>query len=102
VPNLGKIIDGEGIVKKFKLSTSLSCLNFVLFNYKGQITRYKNEIEILEEFFGLREQMYTRRKEYMLSKLRKEFEILENKVRFIQCVISEEIKVSRVKRQILL
>ena len=43
--------------------------------------------------------MYERRKEYMLAKLQKEYQTLLNKVRFIQGVISEEIKINRVKRR---
>jgi DNA topoisomerase II len=50
VPGLKKLSDAE-IEKDFKLSTSLSCSNFVLFNRDYKIRRYANEIEILEEFF---------------------------------------------------
>jgi len=35
----------------------------------------------------------------MLAKLQKEFQTLFNKVRFIQGVISEEIKINRVKKR---
>lgn len=40
VPKLKEIIEKEGIEKKFKLSTSLSMNNYVLFNYEGVIKRY--------------------------------------------------------------
>ena len=53
----------------------------------------------MQEFFVLRKQLYERRKEYMLAKLQKEFQTLFNKVRFIQGVISEEIKINRVKKR---
>ena len=52
----------------------------------------------MQEFFVLRKNLYERRKEFMLAKLLKEFETISNKVRFILCMISEEIKISRVKR----
>lgn len=101
VPKLADIMRGEGIEKKFKLASSISANNYVLFNYEGQIRRYLNEEEILKEFYVLRIALYERRKEYMLSRLRKEVETLSNKVRFILGVISEEIKVNRVKRRVI-
>ena len=53
----------------------------------------------MKEFFVLRKSLYERRKEHMLARLLKEYETLSNKVRFIQGVISGEIKVSRVKKR---
>lgn len=88
---LQQIIRKEGIVKFFKLQTSLSASNQVLFNDKGQIYRYKTEKDIMNEWFGLRSTLYERRKDYMLAKLKKEHEMLVNKVRFIRAVIEETI-----------
>jgi len=64
MPKLQEIIEKEGIEKKLKLVSSLSGNNFVLFNSKGKIQRYQDEREIMEEFFGLREKLYTKRKEF--------------------------------------
>ena len=102
VPKLQEIIEKEGIEKKFKLSTSISTNNYVLFDHRGVIRKYQNEAEILHEFFGLRKTLYERRKEYLLAKLRKEFETISNKVRFILAVINEEIKINKVKRKLVL
>ena len=55
----------------------------------------------MKEFFGQREALYSRRKEYMLARLSKDYEILVNKVKFIQGVIAESLKINRVKRKIL-
>ena len=38
----------------------------------------------------------------MLARLRKEYEILVNKVKFIQAVIAESLKINRVKRKIII
>lgn len=101
VPKLQDIIKGEGIEKKFKLSSSISANNYVLFDYEGKIKRYPSEQEILSEFFFLRKTLYERRKEYMLKKLKKEFETISNKVAFILGVINEQIKISRVKKRVI-
>lgn len=50
-------------------------------------------------WFGLRANLYERRKEYLLARLEKEHETLRNKVRFIQSVISGDIVINRVKRK---
>ncbi len=55
----------------------------------------------MKEFFGQREALYSRRKEYMLARLSKDYEILVNKVKFIQGVIAESLKINKVKRKIL-
>jgi DNA topoisomerase-2 len=102
IPKLQEIMEKEGgIEKKFKLSTSLSTNNYVLFNYRGQIQRYSGAEQILAEFFDLRKEMYDRRKAYMLSKLMKDCETLANKVRFILAVIADEIRINKVKRRLI-
>lgn len=91
-----------GIEKYFKLSTTISTNNYVLFDYTNKISRYFSTLDIMNEFFKLREALYQRRKEYILAKLRKEFETIENKVRFILAIINEEIVVNKVKRKTVL
>ena len=45
----------------------------------------------MKEFFQHREPLYKQRKAFMMARLKKEHELLVNKVKFIQGVISEEI-----------
>jgi DNA topoisomerase-2 len=99
IPKLAEIIEKEGIEKKFKLASSISTNNYVLFDHSGKIKRYGGEDEIMQEFFVLRKELYTRRKDYLLAKLRKERETINSKVRFIMGVIEETIKVNRVKKR---
>jgi DNA topoisomerase II len=82
----------------FKLQTTISLSNFVLFNSNGRIAKYASEIDILKEFFGLRKELYHNRKEFLLARLQKDYEMLFNKVKFIQAVIADTIKVRKVKR----
>ena len=89
VPKLQEIMAEEGgILKKFKLQTSMSTSNFVLFNHKKQINRYKSEGDILKEWYNLRLDLYHKRKKHQLQKLKKDYEILKNKVRFITGIIN--------------
>lgn len=73
----------QDIIKTFKLQSSISCNNFVLFSSERKVKRYKNPSEIMTEHFELRREVYEKRKEYMMAQLTKRSRLLENKVRFI-------------------
>ena len=92
-----KFVSGD-LDKKLKLQTSLQLTNMVLFNHKGKLKKYASTKEILNEFFDLRISFYDKRKNYLISRLRRDLEILSNKCRFIRAVIDEEIKVRNVKK----
>ena len=100
VPKLSEMAnDDQKIMKTFKLVTTISGSNYVLFDHRGKIARYASEIDIMKEFFNLRKDLYQQRKEYCLAKLQKDYEILFNKVKFIQAVIAGTVTINKVKRQ---
>ncbi|KAG6654498.1 DNA topoisomerase 2-like isoform X1 [Carya illinoinensis] len=88
----------EGLLKKFKLTTTISTSNMHLFDPKGVIKKYDTPEQILEEFFHLRLAFYEKRKNFLLEKREMELLKLENKVRFILAVVNGEIIVSNRKR----
>ncbi|KAL6515775.1 DNA topoisomerase 2 [Orobanche hederae] len=88
----------EGLLKKFKLTTSINTTNMHLFDPKGAIKKYETPEQILEEFFYLRLEFYGKRKNVVLENLESELLKLENKVRFILGVVNGEIIVSNRKR----
>ncbi|KAH7527912.1 hypothetical protein FEM48_Zijuj05G0016600 [Ziziphus jujuba var. spinosa] len=88
----------EGLLKKFKLTTTISTSNMHLFDAKGVIKKYDTPEQILEEFFHLRLEFYEKRKQVLLDNLEMELLKLENKVRFILGVVNGEIIVSNRKR----
>jgi DNA topoisomerase-2 len=73
-----------------------------MFTKEGRIARYASETDILKEFFTQRTDLYKQRKEYMLARLMKDYELLFNKVKFIQAVIAGNIKINKVKRQLIM
>ncbi|XP_059649125.1 DNA topoisomerase 2 [Cornus florida] len=87
----------EGLLKKFKLTTTISTSNMHLFDPKGVIKKYDTPEEIIEEFFHLRLEFYELRKKVMLDNLEMDLLKLENKVRFILGVVNEEIIVRNRK-----
>ncbi|KAH9774564.1 DNA topoisomerase 2 [Citrus sinensis] len=92
----------EGLLKKFKLTTTISTSNMHLFDSKGVIKKYDTPEQILEEFFHIRLEFYEKRKKVQLENLELELLKLENKVRFILGVVNGEIVVNNRKRTDLL
>lgn len=56
----------------------------------------------MQEFFVLRQNLYIKRKEYLLAKLMKECVLIENKVRFILAILNDELVINRVKRRVVI
>jgi len=98
-----EIKDSEAkILKKMKLQTTISVTNLVCFNHERKIKKYAHVNEILEEFYQVRIVYYDLRKEFLISLITKDLEIISNKVRFVLAVISGEIEVRKVKRNVLI
>lgn len=92
----------EGLLKKFKLTSTINTSNMHLFDPKGVIKKFDTPEQILEEFFHLRLGLYEKRKQVKLHNHEVELLKLENKVRFILGVVKKEIIVSNRKRAELL
>ncbi|GAB4832566.1 hypothetical protein Ancab_006584 [Ancistrocladus abbreviatus] len=88
----------EGLLKKFKLTSTITTSNMHLFDKRGLIKKYENPEQILIEFFDERLEFYGKRKKFFLDNLEKDLLKLENKVRFILGVVNGEIRVSNRKR----
>ena len=73
----------------------------VLFNAQGQIHRYDSVENIFDEFYVIRLEYYKKRREHMISVLKRDVAILNNKVRFITEVINEELIINKKKRAVL-
>jgi len=74
----------------------------MLFDSTGKIARYESALDILTEFCGVRRSVYEKRKDYLVSKLTKEKEILSNKARFILMVVNDELEIRKKKKEVLL
>ena len=53
IPKLDTMSDAQ-IIKEYKLQSSMSTTNLVLFTGKGKIAKYASELDILKEFFSER------------------------------------------------
>ncbi|KAL1871029.1 hypothetical protein VTK73DRAFT_2338 [Phialemonium thermophilum] len=91
----------EGLLEKFKLTKSITTTNLVAFNTRGQIHKYENPEEILEEYYHFRMSMYTKRKAHWLKVLHSAFRKLKNQYRFVQEIMDGKLVVSKKKKTAL-
>jgi len=87
--------------KQLKLSSTISMTNLTLFDEQGRIHRHESVASILASFYELRLSYYEKRKLHLAEKLTAEFDKLDNRTRFISAVISGELKISNVKKEVL-
>jgi DNA topoisomerase-2 len=69
-----------GLEKKFKLETSVSLTNMVLFDSAGRLKKYDTVDDILTDFFELRLDHYQKRKDDLADKLTELWSRLDNQV----------------------
>lgn len=78
-----------------KMHSYLYCSNMVLFDEHGRIKKYDTIDEIIDQFCQVRYRYYVLRKKHQLSSLQKLCKTLQNKSRFLQQVMDEELVVYR-------
>lgn len=83
------------------LTTTLSTSNMVLFNKDGEIKKYENVSDILDEFCNVRYEYYVKRKEYNIKNLNHDLEILKNKMRFLKEVMDDSLVIKDVDEMVL-
>jgi DNA topoisomerase-2 len=78
--------DKEKFIVKFGLrdTRNTSMTNMNLYNSTGRITKYDSVDEILNEFYIIRLSFYTKRREYMLKKIKGDLDMYDLKIRFIE------------------
>ncbi len=90
-----------GLHKKFKLSTTLSTTNMVLFDAEGKLQRYSTVVDILKDFYNVRLPLYGARKKYLVDQMVDEVTKLDNQMRFITEVIKGQLVVANCKKSVL-
>ena len=83
----------DEIVKFFKLDTNMSVSNLHLYNANNEIIKYEDPIEIMEEFFEIRLEMYEKRRLIQLKILLNDLQILKYKIKFIEDYRSKKITI---------
>ena len=91
----------DGIENYFKLYTTkgLSLNNIHLYDKNNKIIKIKNINEIFDHHYKERYDLYVKRKEYILTNLSNDLQILESKIKFIEDVIGDKIVIYKRKKQ---
>merc|ERR1719420_2628195 len=70
----------------------------VLFDSENKIQKYKNVLQIMDEFAKVRMKYYKIRKEYLIQKLTLERDLLSNRARFIKLIIEKKLRINNRKK----
>jgi DNA topoisomerase-2 len=76
--------------------------NIHLYNRNGQIQKYANVNEIIDEFYNVRMCLYARRKDYILDILCKDLVKINAKVEFIKGIIGDKIIINKQKKRAII
>jgi len=95
---LEKMEDKDAVYQKMRLVTKISTGNMHLYNAAGNIQKYASPTEILREFYGVRIEMYAKRKAYIVARLTHELDLLKYKIQFIQYILDKKILIERQKK----
>eukprot|EP00746_Dinoflagellata_sp_MGD_P000192 gnl/MRDRNA2_/MRDRNA2_100347_c0_seq1.p1 gnl/MRDRNA2_/MRDRNA2_100347_c0~~gnl/MRDRNA2_/MRDRNA2_100347_c0_seq1.p1 ORF type:complete len:1217 (+),score=298.86 gnl/MRDRNA2_/MRDRNA2_100347_c0_seq1:80-3730(+) len=96
-PESMKLALQTGLERTFKLHSSISTSNMMLFNSEHKIIKFDTPVDIIKEFIRVRLPLYQKRKDYLLRRLGREAEILTAKTRFILMVVKGELVVRKRK-----
>ena len=89
------------IEEKFKLTSSKSVSNLHLYDKNGVIKKYDTIYQIMDDHFHVRLSMYEKRKVYELDILRNDMWLLNEKMRFIQDVINDNIIIYKQRKDVI-
>ncbi|GAM89821.1 hypothetical protein ANO11243_078600 [Dothideomycetidae sp. 11243] len=90
-----------GFEELLKLSKTMTTTNLVAFDAQGRIHKYESPLDIMEEFYHVRLDFYSKRKAYLLAEMNRELEKLSNQSRFVKMIIDGKLVVSKKKKPVL-
>jgi DNA topoisomerase-2 len=85
----------NGVEKLLKLTTTVSTTNMHLFDANGRLKKYRTVEEIIDEYFGIRMDLYTKRKAYMVKDMRATLLRLSNKAKYILETLDDLVDLRR-------
>lgn len=82
--------------KFFSLTSVINLSNMHAYDDKLNIKKFKYPDQIVKTYFKVRLEFYEKRKAYILAKLKRELQILDAKVKFINMIIKGDINIFNV------
>ena len=94
------VAEEVGLLKAFKLTSTISTLNMHLFDHTGHIQRYSSAQDIIEAYFPLRLALYHRRRAHLLASLSSQLQLLTQRARFIRLVLAEPTLIAAPRHEV--
>jgi len=95
---LKQLEEDDNMIQVFKLESYVSMSNMHLFNKFGQIKKYENIDQIIDDFSEIRLEYYQKRKDYILEQLERDRKIIFNKMKFINEILKGTLVIQNKKR----
>jgi len=89
----------NGIEKMLKLTSSISSTNMHMFDKDCKLRKYKSVEDIIEDFYEVRLQMYSKRKKHLIKDLNNRLVKLSNRAIYIQKNLDGSIDLRRKKSE---
>jgi len=89
----------NGLEKLLKLYTTNTTTNMHLFDADDKLMKYNNVIDIINDYYKVRLNMYQDRKDYLIDALEKELVVLSNKARYIKENLDGSIDLRKKKKE---
>ncbi|RIB16058.1 DNA topoisomerase [Gigaspora rosea] len=95
-------LSDEDLAKKFKIISTLATSNMVCFDPEGRLKKYQTPEDILQEFYHIRLDLYSKRKDYLIAEVKHECLKLANKVRFINMKIKHQLEFEGLRKKAII
>ena len=94
---LDDLTDAE-IEKEFHLCKKYSITNMHLYSAEGHIKHYDTVIDIIQDYYNVRLELYQKRKDFQLSILEFQLKMISWKVKFILMIIEGKLEINNKKK----
>ena len=99
--DLDNYIKGNKLISLLKLEERQT-ENIVCLDENKNILEFNSSKEVIEYFVKWRLNFYTKRKDYLISKLNEQINLLENKIRFIEMIIDNSIIINKSTKKYII
>lgn len=93
-------LDDSDIINMFELQDIVT-ENYTCLDENFKIKIFDTSADVLKYFVDFRLGFYSKRKSYLLNKVKVDINITENKARFIQLIIEDKLNIRNIKKNVL-
>jgi DNA topoisomerase-2 len=93
--------DIDTLLSKLKLTSKISLTNMYLYK-NGEICKYHSVKSILQDYIIGRLELYEKRRLYLIEKYTNDLLYIDNKIRFLEMIMNDELIIYRKKKEIII